>query len=224
VAERFAIAIDGPASSGKGTVARLVARELDLPYVDTGAMYRAAALLAERQGIAWDDGVSLAALITDMDFQLGWTDGAFSLHVDGEDLSRAIRTERVGQGASAVAKLPRVRDALLETQRALAYRGAVMDGRDIGTVVLPDAPLKVFLDADLDVRARRRQAELAGRGIERTFSEIRLELERRDTQDRSRETAPLAQADDAVYLNSTHRTPEQVARVVVAMARARSGS
>lgn len=223
MAERFAIAIDGPASSGKGTVARLVARELDLPYVDTGAMYRAAALLAERQGIEWTDGPGVAALISTLDFRLGWTDGAFSLHVDGEDLSRAIRTERVGQGASAVAKLPLVRAALLETQRELAYRGAVMDGRDIGTVVLPDAPLKVFLDADLDVRARRRQAELAGSGIERTFSEIRLELERRDTQDRSRETAPLAQADDAVYLNSTHRTPEQVARAVVAMARARGG-
>ena len=135
----FAIAIDGPASSGKGTVARLVSRELGFVYVDTGAMYRAVALIAGRRGIALDEGEELAGMIAGLRFELGFEDGRFSIGVNGEDLSSTIRREAIGQGASAVAVQPLVRGALLETQRGLAReQGVVMDGRDIGTVVLPE--------------------------------------------------------------------------------------
>ncbi|MCP4804914.1 MAG: (d)CMP kinase [Proteobacteria bacterium] len=218
----FAIAIDGPASSGKGTVARLVAMELDFAYIDSGAMYRAVALFGARHGLSLSDGPALARLIQKMDFTFGFEDGRFTLVVDGKDISRAIRTQKVGQGASMVAKLPQVRGALLGTQRGLATsQGVVMDGRDIGTVVLPDAQLKVFLDADLGVRARRRYAELVERGVEVGYEDVKSELAARDAQDAGREHAPLAQADDAIVLDSTQMTPEQVTQRVIQLARDR---
>ncbi|MCB9797560.1 MAG: (d)CMP kinase [Alphaproteobacteria bacterium] len=216
------MAIDGPASSGKGTVARLVAQALGFTYVDTGAMYRCVALLGQRRGLSWDDGGALAELIGALDFSLRWERGALKVEVDGEDLSQAIRTEAIGQGASAVARLPEVRAALLDRQRALAAEdGVVMDGRDIGTVVLPDAELKIFLDAALGERARRRQQELEGRGVARALAEVQQELAARDAQDSQRATAPLRQADDALRLDSTTRSPEEVAREVVDIARRR---
>ena len=215
----FAIAIDGPASSGKGTVARLTAMELGFAYIDTGAMYRAVALCGAAQGIDLRDGPGLAELIATLTFTFGFEDGAFTLIVDGQDITRAIRTQVVGQGASLVATLPEVRGALLDTQRALATeQGVVMDGRDIGTVVLPDAQLKDYLDADLSIRARRRHAELVGRGVEVGYEQVREELAARDAQDSGRAHAPLAQADDAIVLDSTQLTPEQVTRLVVTMA------
>lgn len=218
----FAIAVDGPASSGKGTVARLVARELGFIYVDTGAMYRATALMAERRAIPLDDGPRLAAMIESLAFKLSFEDGRFSIAVDGEDLSSAIRSEGIGRGASSVAVQPMVRSALLDTQRAMARReGVVMDGRDIGTVVLPDAELKVFLDASVDVRARRRHMELVARGEEASFSTVRDELVARDAQDRGRATAPLLQADDAVYMDTTDLTPEGARDTIVRLARRR---
>ena len=215
----FAIAIDGPASSGKGTVARLVAAELGFVYVDTGAMYRATALLAQRKGIAWDDGVALAKMIEALRFELAFDDGRFSIQVDGEDISSTIRDEGIGRGASAVAIQPMVRSALLDTQRAMARtQGVVMDGRDIGTVVLPDAQLKVFLDASVDVRARRRHMELVARGEEASFATVRDELIARDAQDSNRATAPLSQAEDAVYLDTTDLTPEGARDTIVRLA------
>jgi len=218
----FAIAVDGPASSGKGTVARLVAMELGYAYIDTGAMYRAVALTAIREGLDQRDGPTLAARTARMRFSFGFEDGRFIIGLDGEDISRAIRTQEVGAGASLVAVLGEVRTALLETQRALATeQGVVMDGRDIGTVVLPEAELKVYLDADAAVRARRRHAELVGRGVEVSYDEVHAELAHRDAQDSGREHAPLAQAADAVRIDCTHLTPEQVTLQVVNMARAR---
>ena len=218
----FAIAVDGPASSGKGTVARLVAMELGYAYVDTGAMYRAVALTAIRENIDQRDGPALGARIAGMGFGFGFDDGRFTISLDGEDISRAIRTQEVGAGASLVAVQSEVRSALLDTQRALATsQGVVMDGRDIGTVVLPDAELKVFLDADPGVRARRRHAELVGRGVEVSYEEVRAELAARDAQDSGREHAPLSRAADAVLIDCTQLTPEQVAAQVVNMARAR---
>ena len=215
----FAIAIDGPASSGKGTVARLVAAELGFVYVDTGAMYRATALLAQQKGIAWDDGVALAKMIEALRFELAFDDGRFSIQVDGEDISSTIRDEGIGRGASAVAIQPMVRSALLDTQRAMARtQGVVMDGRDIGTVVLPDAQLKVFLDASVDVRARRRHMELVARGEEASFATVRDELIARDAQDSNRATAPLSQAEDAVYLDTTDLTPEGARDTIVRLA------
>ena len=218
----FAIAVDGPASSGKGTVARMVARELGFAYVDTGAMYRAAALMASRRGVALDDPKALAELIGRLRFELSFEDGRFSIAVDGVELSSAIRGEGVGRAASAVAVLPAVRRALLQAQRDLASsQGVVMDGRDIGTVVLPQAQLKVFLDASVDVRARRRHDEQIARGEESRFAQVREELVARDAQDSGRETAPLAQAQDAVYLDTTDLTPEAARDAIVRLARRR---
>lgn len=222
MAEGFAVAVDGPASSGKGTVARQVAMELGFAYVDTGAMYRAVALMAQTEGIDQTAGPTLGARIANMTFSFGFEDGRFAIGVDGVDITRAIRTQEVGGGASLVATLPEVRAALLQTQRELAtQQGVVMDGRDIGTVVLPDADLKVYLDADAAVRARRRHDELVGRGVEVSFQEVRAELAARDAQDSGRQHAPLAQAADAVRIDCTHLTPEQVTSQVVNMARAR---
>lgn len=216
------IAIDGPASSGKGTVARLVAAALGYRYVDTGAMYRSVALLGERAGLARQDGPPWAALIGGLDFDLRWADGALAVRVNGEDLSAAIRTETVGQGASAVAALPAVRAALLERQRALGRAGGVvMDGRDIGTVVLPEAQLKVYLDAAPQERARRRALELEARGVQQPAEQVLSELLARDAQDSGRATAPLRQADDAVYLDSTGLDPQAIAAQIVALAHAR---
>ena len=221
-AEAIAIAIDGPASSGKGTVARLVAEALGFSYVDTGAMYRCVALAAARLGVPWSEGPALAALIPSLHFELRFEAGRLAVRVNGEDVSEAIRAETISLGASAVATLPEVRTALLEGQRALARRGGVvMDGRDIGTVVLPDAALKVYLDADVDERARRRQAELAAKGQALTVEAVRDDLRARDAQDMQRATAPLRQAEDAVFLDSTGRTPQQLAQEIVLLAQAR---
>ncbi len=222
VPERFAIAIDGPASSGKGTVARLVARRLGFAYVDTGAMYRVVALRAQRAGVSWDDEPALGATAAALSFDFAWDGQRLRVVCDGEDLSSAIRTESVGQGASAVARHPSVRSALLELQRQLAdRRGVVVDGRDIGTVVLPQAPLKVFLDASVDERARRRHAEQGGRGVEVSFAQVRAELVARDAQDSGRSAAPLRQADDAWYVDTTGLSPDAIAARIVEEARRR---
>lgn len=218
----IAIAIDGPASSGKGTVARLVAGALGYSYVDTGAMYRCVGLLGQRRGLEPSDGPGLAAMIAKLRFQISWLDGRLQVVVDGEDLSTAIRTESVGQLASAVATLPEVRAALLELQRSLgAAGGVVMDGRDIGTVILPNAALKVFLDASAEVRAQRRQLELAQRGVAVSAAQVLQELQARDAQDANRATAPLRAADDAVHVDSSVLTPQEVADQVVALAHQR---
>lgn len=218
------IAIDGPASSGKGTVARLVARTLSLPYIDTGAMYRAVGLFALEQGVSLSDGPALAQLASRLDFSFSWDGTTLRLAVNGRDITEAIRTEVIGRAASDVAAIPDVRRALLERQRALAREeGVVMDGRDIGTVVLPDAELKIYLDASLPERARRRARELKDRGDDEDTQEIMIDLKARDAQDSGREVAPLKQADDAVYIDTTTLTTRQACDQVVALARALNG-
>lgn len=219
---RICIAIDGPASSGKGTVARMVARALDYAYVDTGAMYRTVALIARERGVPWSDGEALGRLALQLDFDFTWDGEHLRVCVDGRDVSESIRAETVGQGASDVAVHPPVRAALLARQRALAERGGVvMDGRDIGTVVLPDAQLKIFLDAAPEERARRRTLELVARGLPADPAQILDEIRARDHQDRTRATAPLAAAPDALHVDSTGQTPEAVAAQIEAIARAR---
>ena len=216
----IAIAIDGPASSGKGTVARMVARTMNYAYIDTGAMYRSVALLAERAGVSLSDGPALGRLAAGLRFAFAWDGEALRIEVSGEDLSSAIRSESVGQGASKVSAHPEVRAALLGLQQQLGSAGGVvMEGRDIGTVVLPDAALKIFLDAELDTRAARRTAELRRRGLDVTLAEIAAEIRQRDAQDRGRAIAPLLQAEDAFYLDTTALTPEQVAARIAEMAR-----
>ncbi len=208
------IAIDGPASSGKGTVARRVAETLGYAYVDTGAMYRAVGLRVLRAGIDPRDATGTTAVAESLHFGFDWHKGQLRVIVDREDVSAAIRNEAVGAAASAVAVHPGVRAALLQTQRDLgAGGGVVMDGRDIGTVVLPSADLKIFLDASLDERARRRHAELSGS----TYEAIRGELAARDAQDSGRATAPLRQAEDALRVDTTGHTIDEVVGAVLAL-------
>jgi CMP/dCMP kinase len=213
-----AIAIDGPASSGKGTVARRVAWSLGFSYVDTGSMYRAIGLGALRRGISPTHAEATAEIARRARFGFDWHDGRLQVFLDGEDVTAAIRTAEVGSAASAVAVHPEVRRALLDTQRKMGEAGGVvMDGRDIGTVVLPAARLKIFLDASLDERARRRHAELP----HLPFTRVRDELAARDLQDSSRATAPLRCADDAVRIDSTAIPADEVVARILQLARER---
>jgi len=216
------IAVDGPGSSGKGTVARAVARSLDYQYVDTGAMYRAVALICQRRGIAWNHEHECAEVARTLGFRFTWDGDVLRVAVDGEDVSAPIRQDGMGRGASDVSSLAAVRAALLELQRGMgADGGVVMDGRDIGTVVLPDAQLKIYLDADLDERARRRHEELLRRGEAVPLNQVRAGLAFRDKQDQEREIAPLVQASDAVYIDSTGMSIQQVTDQVLQLARQR---
>lgn len=213
------IAIDGPSASGKGTVSREVAKTLNYVYLDSGALYRTVALLACRRGIPLSDGPGLADLIADTQFEVRSDGAAMEVVVNGEIVGEAIRTEAMGQGASAVAKLHEVRTALLSLQRDLAESGGVvMDGRDIGTVVLPRAELKVFLTASVEERAGRRHAEQLSRGLESSIEDVREALKRRDEQDANRTHAPLREASDAVRVDSTQRSPAEVVAEIVALA------
>jgi cytidylate kinase len=218
----IAIAIDGPAGSGKGTAARRLAQALGYGWIDTGAMYRAVAWAARERGVSWDDEAGLGALAARLCLVFGQDEERLTLHVDGVDVTDAIRADAVGTGASRVSRWPAVRSALLGQQRALgAAGGVVMDGRDIGTVVLTDAALKVFLDADLDERARRRTEELRGRGENVDPDAIREAMARRDAEDTQRVVAPLCAAADAVHLDATALSPDEVVAALLGLARAR---
>jgi cytidylate kinase len=206
------IAIDGPAGAGKSTVARNLARRLGYAMVDTGAIYRAVALAAKRAGIAWDDDVGLARLLNPpgLPIAFGENDTVF---LDGEDVTAAIRTPEMSRGASVVSARPVVRERLLDLQRTLgraAKTGAVLEGRDIGTVVFPDATVKFFLTADDEARARRRHAELAGKGHEVELSNVLEDQRRRDKDDTDRAIAPLKPAPDAIVVDTTGLDLDQV--------------
>ena len=216
------IAIDGPASSGKGTVARAVAQVLGYTYVDTGAMYRAVGLLAGEQRTPLDAQRALTEIAASLDLRFTWTGERLRVSIGGRDITDAIRAEAVGNAASAVAAIPSVRAALLDVQRRMGSAGGVvMDGRDIGTVILPNAQLKVFLDASVAERAKRRHAELIGRGQDIDLATVQAELVARDSQDSERAVAPLAAAHDAVVLDSTHLSPAEVVAAVVQLAHER---
>jgi cytidylate kinase len=213
------IAIDGPASSGKGTVARRVASQLGYAYIDTGAMYRCVGERMLALGLDPRDAAAAERVARGMRVGFDWHGGQLRVLRGGEDVTPAIRTEAAGRAASAVAVHPGVRAALLEAQRAMgAGGGVVMDGRDIGTVVLPNAELKVFLDASLDERARRRHLETPGSDYET----IRRDLAARDAQDSGRAAAPLRRADDAVRIDSTSFPIDAVVDQVLALVRARA--
>ena len=217
------IAIDGPVGSGKSTLARRVAELMGYVYIDTGAMYRALALKALRRGISLDATDQLVALARDTRIDLRAQDGTQRVFLDGEDVTAAIRTPEVSQGASKVAVVPGVRQVLVaEQRRAGEQGGVVMEGRDIGSVVFPDAGLKIFLTASPEVRAERRWREHQQKGeaidLGRTLEEIR----ERDQRDRERSTSPLVRAPDAVVLDSTAMKPEEVAGLVVMLAKGQS--
>ncbi len=213
------IAIDGPAASGKSTTARAVAARLGLFHLDTGAMYRALTLLAERQGIGAGDEPALVRLAAAHTIALEPGAAAARVLVDGEDVSTAIRTPEVTAAVSEVASHPEVRRAMVRQQRALgAHGGVILDGRDIGTVVFPDASVKVFLVADVATRAARRQAEDAARGVRHDLAALSADLERRDRADSTRSASPLEQAPDAVRLDTSRLQPADQVDAVLALA------
>ena len=201
----FAIAIDGPAGAGKSTIARKVAAELSIIYVDTGAMYRAIGAYAIRKGVDTKDAPAVAALLPENSLELTYSEEQGQrIFLNGEDVSSEIRLPEMGMAASNVSAIPEVRAFLLEQQRGMAKRQSViMDGRDIGTVVLPDAEVKIFLTASAEERARRRWKEFSEKGLPDTYEEILADVIRRDEQDMNRPIAPLKQADDAILLDST---------------------
>jgi len=206
------IAVDGPAGAGKSTVSKICASRLGYTYIDTGAMYRAVALKVLLSGKSLDEN-----LISDIDIKL---DEFGKIFLDGGDVTREIRTPEVSRGASDVAKFGFVRKKLTQLQRDMAKRGKViMDGRDIGTQVLPNADLKIFLTATVDERARRRFEELKAKNFAADFDQIKKDIALRDKQDSEREIAPLAQAADAILLDSTNLTIEQVVEKILELAR-----
>lgn len=217
--KHFNIAIDGPAGAGKSTIAKQAAKKLGFVYVDTGAMYRTMALYFIRLGIDSGNEAAIAAACQDVDVTIRYEDGAQQVILNGENVSGLIRTEEVGRMASAVSVYMPVRDKLVELQRQLAKKTSViMDGRDIGTCVLPDAPAKIYLTASVEVRARRRFNELLEKGVECDIREIEADIEDRDYRDMHREHSPLKQADDAVLLDSSHMTIEQVVDSIIKIA------
>lgn len=198
------VAIDGPAGAGKSTLARRLAAELGYIYVDTGAMYRAIGLYALRAGKDPKDNAAVDALLPEIELRLASIAGEQHIYLKDEDVSTAIRTEQAGMAASAVGANPAVRAFLLEEQRSMAKKQDVlMDGRDIGTVVLPDAEVKVFLTASAEERARRRMLELEERGTPEPYAAILRAIQERDWNDTHRDAAPLRQAEDAVLLDTT---------------------
>ncbi len=210
------IAIDGPSGVGKGTVAERLAERLGYLYVDTGAMYRAVALVACEQGLDLADAERAAACAAELRFRLERDASGVRVKVDGRDVTEAIRRPEVSQGASKVAVSPAVRMHLVAQQRRIgAEGGVVMEGRDIGTVVFPDAELKIFLDATPEERARRRYQQQSLQGVPSSLAKTRREVEERDRRDSSREASPLRQAPDAIYLDSTALTVEEVVDVIV---------
>ena len=212
----FNIAIDGPAGAGKSTIARLAAKRLGFVYVDTGAMYRAIALYFLRKGIRPEDVQTIASLVQGAEITIRYVDGTQQVILNGEDVSGQIRTEEVGNMASATSAIPAVRAHLLELQRNLAASAnVIMDGRDIGTCILPDADVKIFLTASTSVRAMRRYRELQEKGMMCNLEEIEQDIIERDARDMNRETAPMKQAEDAMLLDSSDMTLEQVVQAIL---------
>jgi len=219
----ISVAIDGPSGAGKSTLARRLARELGYVYVDTGAMYRAVGLYVLRCGRDPQDGADVAALLGQISLRLAVQDGTQHIYLNGEDVSDAIRTEQVGMAASAVGAQAPVRAFLLEQQRAAARaQDVLMDGRDIGTVVLPHATVKIFLTASPEARARRRQNELLQKGQPADFDTVLADIRQRDYQDTHRAAAPLRQAPDAVCIDTSALDFEQSVAAVRAAIEART--
>ena len=216
----YNIAIDGPAGAGKSTIAKRVSAELSFIYVDTGAMYRAIALYLLKNEISPEDLDGVKKALNEIEIAIQYVDEVQHVLLNGEDVSGQIRTEEVGNMASKSSALPCVREKLLELQRKLAREhDVVMDGRDIGTNILPDAQLKIYLTASVDTRANRRYKELVEKGTDCDLEEIKKDIEQRDYQDMHRETAPLMQAADAVYLDSSDMTIDQVVEKIKSLAK-----
>ena len=219
------IAIDGPAGAGKSTIAKLVAARLGFIYIDTGAMYRAMGLFFDENGQWPTRSDDITALAGKADISIAYKDGVQRIYLNDRDVSDSIRSENAGMSASRVSALPEVREKLVELQRELAKKeNVVMDGRDIGTVVLPNATLKIFLTADVGVRAQRRLLQLQAKGEKADIASVEEDLKQRDYNDSTRKASPLKQAQDAVLLDTSNLSIEETADTIIKMAEERMRS
>jgi len=221
----FSVAIDGPSGAGKSTIAKMCAAELGFIYVDTGAIYRTVALAVLRAGLDSKDSSGVETLLPSLDIGISHDgDGGQLMLLNGEDVSREIRLPQVSIYASDTSAMPPVRAFLLEMQRSFARtQNVIMDGRDIGTVVLPDAELKIFLTASAEERAERRYAELKEKGVETTYEDVLRDINYRDKNDSSRASAPLKPADDAVMVDTTGKSLEDVFNIICKIIREKMG-
>ena len=218
----FNIAIDGPAGAGKSTIAKKVAKELDFIYVDTGAMYRSMALYLIRKGVKAEEKNKIIELLPEIHVTLAYVEGEQHVYLNQEDVSSLIRNEEVSQMTSSISTFAEVREALLSLQRNLAKENNVlMDGRDIGTCVLPNAELKIYLTASTKVRAKRRYDEMIEKGMECNLKELEASIKERDQRDMNREIAPLKQAEDAVFLDTSDMNIEEVVSAIIRLVKER---
>lgn len=216
----YNIAIDGPSGAGKSTIAKLVAKEKGFVYVDTGAMYRGLAIHFMKKGIKPEETEKIVSACEDAEVSIGYENGSQQIYLNNENVTDMLRDEAVGNMASMSSGIPEVRAKLLELQRNLAReKDVVMDGRDIGTHVLPDADVKVYLTASVETRAKRRYKELVEKGIACEYAEIARDIEERDARDMSREIAPLKKAEDAVLVDSSDMGIEEVVAKIVELCR-----
>ncbi len=214
--KRFAIAVDGPAGSGKSTVAKMVARKLGIIYVDTGAMYRTVALHCTQENIPLEEEAAVVAVLDGLNMRIQPNTDGQRIFLNEEDVTAKLRTAEIGKGASVVAAYQQVRERMVELQQEMAREHSViMDGRDIGTVVLPHAEVKIYLDAGVEERARRRVGELEAKGETADFEETKKMIIQRDYNDMNREHSPLKKADDAISLDSTGMSIEEVLQAIL---------
>ena len=212
------VARDGPAGAGKSTIAKLCAKKMDLIYVDTGAMYRAVALYLLESGIDVNDRSAVAEKCKGAGVDIKYEDGVQNVYLNGTNVTGRLREEAVGNTASVTSAVPEVRAQIFALQRGLAERGGViMDGRDIGTVVMPDADVKIYLTASSEVRAKRRVLELEAKGEHPDFEEVKKDIEDRDHRDMTREISPLKQADDAILVDSSDMTIDEVVEKICSL-------
>ncbi len=221
----ISIAIDGPSGAGKSTISRKAAEKFGFIYVDTGAIYRTIGLASKNHGVSLDDKAAVIAMLPKLQIELRYNEsGEQHMYLDGADVSRDIRLPEVSMLASGVSAIPEVRAFLIDMQRDMAKKhDVIMDGRDIGTVILPDADLKIFLTADVEDRARRRYEELLAKGIDKPFDEVLEEMKRRDEQDSLRAAAPLKAAGDAVLLDTSGNTLEESVTAVCRLIAEKTG-
>lgn len=219
---KFSVAIDGPAGAGKSTIAKVAAQRLGFLYVDTGAIYRTVGLAAHRNGYASDDRTNISAMLPSLAIDMRYEDGVQKMYLGDEDVSEQIRLPIISKYASAVGAMPEVRAYLMNMQRDMARRyDVLMDGRDIGTVVLPNADLKIFLTASAEERANRRFAQLRETGSDQSYGQVLEDIIRRDQQDMERAAAPLKQAEDAILLDTSDMNLEESIQAVIDLIEAR---
>lgn len=219
------IAIDGPGGAGKSTVAKAVAAKLGIVYVDTGALYRTVGLYVSKMEVDPHDAEAVTALLPQISIDVRYEDGVQCVYLNGENPKDAIRTPKMSMYASAVSAIPAVRAFLLETQKEIArHNSVIMDGRDIGTVILPDADVKIFMTASAECRARRRYDELVAKGVSVRFEDVLAEMNERDKNDSTREIAPATAAADAILFDNTGMTLEQSVDAVIALVKEKTGA